>query len=114
MTPPCPALSFSDLRRRTDVEIGAKTDCRLGGGRGLFNIAACRTVYKGALQFRNAQNVGIPFGTPDSPTNGSVAANIADLRIWGIEIETSVSPVPNFTVSFNGAYTREKDRKSVV
>src|SRR3546814_17998580 len=33
---------------------------------------------------------------------------MADRRIWGSEIETSVSPVPNFTVSFNGAYTREK------
>src|SRR3546814_12895480 len=71
--------------RLTDVEIGAKTDFRLGGGRGRFNIAAFRTVYKGALQFLNAPNVGIPFGTPDSLTNGSVAANIAGLRIWGID-----------------------------
>src|SRR3546814_9090546 len=70
----CPDLrpyQTTNEERLTDVEIGAKTDFRLGGGRGRFNIAAFRTVYKGALQFLNAQNVGIPFGTPDSPTHGS-------------------------------------------
>src|SRR3546814_9041541 len=54
-----------------------------------------------------AQKFGLPFTTPDQPTNGSVAANIADLEIWGIELETSVSPVRDVTVSFNGAYTHE-------
>lgn len=107
----CPDLrpfQTTGEERLTDVEIGAKTDFRLAGGRGRFNIAAFRTVYKNALQFLNAQNVGIPFGTPDSPTNGSVAANIADLRIWGIEAEASVSPSRNLTISFNGAYTQQK------
>src|SRR3546814_15387486 len=66
------------------------------------------TSYKKSLKFLNAQNVGLPFTTPDQPTNGSVAANIADLEIWGIELETSVSPVRDVTVSVNGAYTHEK------
>src|SRR3546814_8035692 len=90
----------------TDVEVGAKTDFRLGNGRGRFNIAAFYTSYKNALQFLNAQNVGLPFTTPDQPTNGSVAANIADLEIWGIELETSVSPVRDVTVSLDRKSTR--------
>src|SRR3546814_10317046 len=55
----CPDLrpyQTTNEERLTDVEIGAKTDFRLGGGRGRFNIAAFRTVYKGALQFLNAQD----------------------------------------------------------
>src|SRR3546814_8118815 len=33
---------------------------------------------------------------------------VADESIWGIELEASVSPTRNPTVSFNGAYTRSK------
>jgi iron complex outermembrane receptor protein len=110
----CPDLrSFQRTGEETltDGEIGAKYDFQLGDARGRFNIAAFYTDYKGALQFLNAQNVGLPFTTPDSPTNGSVAANIADLEIWGIEVETSVSPVTDFTVSLNGAYTQQRVKK---
>lgn len=92
----------------TDGEIGAKLSFRSGEARGFFNIAAFYTDYKGALQFLNAQNVGLPFTTPDQPTNGSVAANIANLEIYGVEIEASVSPVRSLTVSFNGAFTKQK------
>src|SRR3546814_3934970 len=38
----------------TDVEVGAKTDFRLGNGRGRFNIAAFYTSYKNALQDRKS------------------------------------------------------------
>lgn len=110
----CPDLrpyQTTNEEKLTDGEIGVKYDFRAGGGRGRINLAGFYTDYKGALQFLNAQNVGLPFTTPDAPTNGSVAANIADLEIWGIEAEASISPTRNLTVSFNGAYTQQKVKR---
>lgn len=107
----CPDLrpfQTTDEEILTDGEVGAKYNFDFSGVRGRFNIAAFYTDYKGALQFLNAQNVGLPFDAPDAPTNGSVAANIADLEIWGIEVETSFTPVRDLTLSFNGAYTEQK------
>lgn len=91
----------------TDVEIGSKYDYRVGSARGRLNIAAYYSKYKNALQFLNTQTT-VPNGTPDSPTNGSLAANVANLRIWGVELEASISPVRSLTVGFNAAYTNVK------
>ncbi|MBB3982000.1 iron complex outermembrane receptor protein [Sphingobium fontiphilum] len=91
----------------TDVEIGSKYDYRVGAARGRLNLAAYYSKYKNALQFLNTQTT-VPNGTPDSPTNGSLAANVADLRIWGVELEASISPVRSLTVGFNAAYTNVK------
>lgn len=88
----------------TDVEIGSKYDYRVAGARGHLNIAAYYSKYKDALQFLNTQTT-VPNGTPDSPSNGSLAVNVADLRIWGVELEASISPTRNFTFNFNAAYT---------
>src|SRR3546814_17259872 len=77
----------------TDGEVGAKTDFRLGNGRGRFNIAAFYTSYKNALQFLNAPNVCPPFRTTDPPPNGSLADNIAALELWGLKPTRSGSPV---------------------
>ncbi|GGN52210.1 TonB-dependent receptor [Novosphingobium indicum] len=94
----------------TDVEIGSKYNYRVGAARGLLNIAAYYSKYKNALQFLNTQTT-VPNGTPDSPTNGSLAVNAADLRIWGVELEASISPVRSLTVGFNAAYTNVKVEK---
>ena len=91
----------------TDVEIGSKYDYHVGSARGRLNIAAYYSKYKNALQFLNTQTT-VPNGTPDSPTNGSLAVNVADLRIWGVEMEASISPVRSLTVGFNAAYTNVK------
>lgn len=88
----------------TDVEVGSKYNYHVGSARGLLNIAAYYSKYKNALQFLNSQTT-VPNGTPDSPSNGSLAVNAADLRIWGVELEASISPVPSMTISFNAAYT---------
>jgi len=93
--------------RLTDVEIGSKFAFELGTGRGRFNVSAYRSKYKNALQFLNAQTI-VPNGTPDSPNKGSLGANIADLTIWGVETELSLSPIRDITVSFNAAYTNVK------
>ncbi len=91
----------------TDVEIGSKYDYRVGGARGHLNIATYYSKYKNALQFLNTQTT-IPNGTPDSPSNGSLAVNVANLRIWGVELEATISPTRNFTFGFNAAYTNVK------
>lgn len=97
----------------TDVEIGSKYDYHVGAARGRLNVAAYYSKYKNALQFLNTQTT-VPNGTPDSPTNGSLAANVADLRIWGVELEASISPVRSLTVGFNAAYTNVKVESLVV
>jgi len=115
-TPPTGGTGCPDLRpfqktgeeKLTDIEIGTKIDYRAGDARGRLNIAAYRAKYKNALQFLNTQTIGLPNTTPDSPTNGSLGVNVADETIWGVEVEASISPVPSFTFSFNGAYTDVK------
>lgn len=107
----CPDLSLfqkTGEERLTDGEVGAKYDFRLAGGRGRLNVAAYYTDYKNALQFLNAQNAGLPFGTPDAPNFGSVGANVADLENYGIEFEGLFSPIPSLSISVNGAYTHQR------
>jgi iron complex outermembrane receptor protein len=115
-TPPTGGTQCPDLRpfqktaeeKLTDVEAGVKLDYRAGEARGRLNVAGFYSKYKNALQFLNAQTIGIPNGTPDAPTNGSLGVNVADQTIYGVEVEASISPVRSFTVSFNGAYTKVK------
>src|SRR3546814_2256373 len=65
--------------------------------------------YEGVLQGINVLGTGIPQAlTPDFPSRTSIGQGVADESIWGIELEASVSPTRNLTVSFNGAYTRSK------
>jgi iron complex outermembrane receptor protein len=112
----CPDLRpFQTIgeEKLTDFEVGSKMNFRSGQARGRFNVAAFYSKYKGALQFLNAQTI-VPNGTPDSPTNGSVGANIADETIYGAEFEAVLSPVPNFTISLNGTYTHVKVDKLAV
>ncbi|RYM12002.1 TonB-dependent receptor [Sphingobium cupriresistens] len=109
----CPDLrpfQKTDEETITDIEVGSKYDYHIGSARGRLNLAAYYSKYKNALQFLNTQTI-VPNGTPDSPTNGSLAANVADLRIWGVELEASISPSRNLTVAFNAAYTNVKVEK---
>lgn len=91
----------------TDFEIGEKLAFNVAGARGHLNTAVYYSKYKNALQFLNAQAV-VPSSAPDNPTNASFGVNAADLSIWGVEVDASVSPSRELTVSFNGAYTHTK------
>ncbi len=115
-TPPATGLC-PDLRpfqttgeeKLTDYEIGIKSTFRLGTGRGHFNVAAFYNDYQNALQFLNVLGTGIPQqGAPDTPNRTAVATNAADLEIYGVELDASFSPSPNFTVFLNGAITESK------
>lgn len=114
----CPSMAYStacvDLRgyqtikqeRVTDVEIGEKLNFFLGGARGRLNIAAFYSKYENATQFlSNSGNFTFPRGTLDAPPS-SLIINAADLNIYGVEIDASVSPDRNLTIGFNGAFTQ--------
>lgn len=104
----CPDLrpfQTTDKETVTDIEIGSKLSFREGGAVGRFNISAFYSKYKNALQFLNVTGV-VPQQAPDTPSNTAFGANISDQSIYGVEFEASVSPVPSFTASFNGAITK--------
>jgi iron complex outermembrane receptor protein len=111
----CPnLLSFQKTEKETltDYEIGVKNDWRAGDVKGRANLAAFVSKYKNALQFLNAQqDFNLPPTTPDTPTNGSVGANIADLDIWGVETDFTVVPVPSLTLTLSAAYTHQEVAK---
>ncbi len=91
----------------TDVEVGEKWDFNISGARGRINTAVFYSKYKNALQFLNVQSI-VPSNAPDNPTNASIGVNAANLSIYGVELEASVSPTRDLTLSFNGAYTHMK------
>ncbi|MDB6060349.1 MAG: TonB-dependent receptor [Verrucomicrobiaceae bacterium] len=83
----------------TDWEIGAKNDWFVGDVKGRINVAAFISKYKGAVQFINGANLGIPSAAPDLPTNSSVGVNAADITIKGVETELTVVPIPSLTLT---------------
>ncbi|MDB6060886.1 MAG: TonB-dependent receptor [Verrucomicrobiaceae bacterium] len=112
----CPNLtSFQkvDPEKLTDLELGVKNDWAVGDVKGRLNVATFVSKYDKAVQFLNVQALGIPNGTPDTPTNSSVGVNAANLTIWGVEADLTVIPVDSLTVTFSGAYTEEHIDKVV-
>ncbi|MCB2045082.1 MAG: TonB-dependent receptor [Novosphingobium sp.] len=104
----CPDLrSFQTVKRETvtDVEIGSKLSFNTGGTRGRFNIAAFYSKYKNATQFISNSSIPLLALAPDA-SPAALIANAADLSIYGVEVDLSVSPTPSITFAFNGAYTK--------
>lgn len=94
--------------RVTDLEIGEKLTFNLSGARGRINLAGFYSKYENATQFlSNSGNFMFPRGTLDAPPS-SFIINAADLSIYGLEIDASVSPDDNLTIGFNGAITKTK------
>src|SRR3546814_5334097 len=92
-----------------------KSNFEAGGAHLRLNVAAFHSKYKGGLQFINVRNTtGIPATTPDAPNRGSVAVNVADMTIEGIEADLVIAPSRSFSLSLGGAYTDQNiDRLSV-
>lgn len=94
--------------RVTDIEIGEKLTFNLSGARGRINLAGFYSKYENATQFlSNSGNFMFPRGTLDAPPS-SFIINAADLSIYGLEIDASVSPDDSLTIGFNGAITKTK------
>ena len=95
-----------EQERVTDIEIGEKLSFNAAGATGRLNISAFYSKYENATQFlSNSGNFTFPRGTLDAPPS-SFIINAADLDIYGVEVDASVSPDENLTVGFNGAYTK--------
>jgi iron complex outermembrane receptor protein len=96
-----------------DYEGGVKSDFRLGEMPGRFNIALYQSNYHNLVEFVNYQSA-IPATAPDAPQSGSVGENVANVTIRGIELETSLQPMPGLTFSFDGAFTAQTTDKLLI
>src|SRR3546814_20043168 len=75
-----------------------RSNFEAGGAHLRLNVAAFHSKYKGGLQFINVRNTtGIPATTPDAPNRGSVAVNVADMTIKGIEADLVIAPSRSFS-----------------
>ena len=113
----CPSMNYTiscvDLRpyqtidqeRVTDIEIGEKFNFWLGDMRGRINTALFYSKYENATQFlSNSGNFVFPRGTLDAPPS-SIIINAADLDIYGLELDASLSPTPALTFGLSLAIT---------
>ncbi len=104
----CPDLRSvqkTGAEKLTDLEIGSKTDFRIGNVSARFDISAYIEYYQGAVQFFNVAGTGIYLSAPDLPTNQSVGINAADETNEGIEASLIVQPIDGLTVDLEGAYS---------
>jgi len=92
----------------TDVEIGAKTDWRVGEVRGRLNLAAFRNWYKDAVNYINVTGSTLLPGDPSYPDRGAFGFNAAKLTISGVEADAMVSPTPGMVFSASGSYLKQK------
>ena len=105
---PCPDLtSFQTTEPEfiTDFELGVKSSWSIGDVQGRLNVAWFISEYEDAVQFLNTQALGIPNGTPDTPSSNSIGVNAADIDIQGVEAELTVMPTPSLTLTLSAAYT---------
>lgn len=87
-----------------DVEIGVKSDFKVGGVPTRVNLAAYKMKYSDAVQFINVLGVISPQD-PAFPNRGSFGLNAGDLTIKGVELELTVAPVDGLILNASGAYT---------
>lgn len=94
-----------DQERVTDIEIGQKLNFYAGNAVGRLNVAMFYSWYDNAIQFvSNSSIPALNFAPDRSPA--AFIANAADLNIYGVEFDFSISPTRNLTLSLNGAYTK--------
>jgi iron complex outermembrane receptor protein len=98
----------------TDVEIGAKSEWRVGGAAIIANVAAYTSKYKNGVQLFNVIGTGLYSAAPDYPTQSSVAINAADQTISGVELDLSAKITPDLRVSLNGAYNHARIDRVIV
>jgi iron complex outermembrane recepter protein len=90
-----------------DVEIGLKTDFRLGGGRARFNIAAYSGNYSNAVVSFNASGI-VASTDAGAPQSSAIGINVGKRRNRGFETEILLQPSPNLTFSNSISYTEAK------
>jgi len=86
-----------DAETVMDLEAGAKVDWFLGDWVMRSNVAVFQQWYD---DIQRTVAVSNPFGVP-----GSTVQNAAKAKVFGVEIEQTVSPVDNFSLTIQYAYT---------
>ncbi|MCP1470612.1 iron complex outermembrane receptor protein [Sphingobium sp. OAS761] len=87
-------------------EIGMKTDFRLGAMPVRLNLNAYNLDYK---NIQRAFGDAVASANPQTGLDqGQITYNIGGARIRGIELEASIKPFPDVTISGNYAYTKGK------
>ncbi|WP_439540582.1 TonB-dependent receptor [Sphingomonas sp.] len=91
----------------TDVELGVKSDWRINGMRGRFNLSAFRGIYNNSQ--RGIGGLGSNFDADGNaatdPSAGTIIVNAGTARAQGFDIEASITPVPPLRLSVFGSYT---------
>jgi iron complex outermembrane receptor protein len=90
-----------------DVEVGEKSDFRIGDIPLRINLDLFHMKYSDAVQFVNVINY-INTTDPGLPLNGSFGFNAGNLTIQGGEFEAAASPVRGLTLTTSAAYTHQK------
>jgi iron complex outermembrane recepter protein len=94
-----------DQEKVTDIEIGEKLNFYWGEARGRLNVALFYSWYDNATQFiSNSSIPALNFAPDRSPA--AFIVNAADLEIYGLEADFSISPTRNLTLSLNAALTQ--------
>jgi iron complex outermembrane receptor protein len=100
-----PQLSFVQPEKVDSYEVGFKKS--FGGSiRGTFNVSAFYN------DFRN-QILRINFNRISANTAIAAATNAGKSRIYGLEVESSISPFDGFVVDANYAYLNGKIKKII-
>ncbi|MBA4763184.1 TonB-dependent receptor [Sphingomonas sp.] len=91
----------------TDVELGVKSDWRINGMRGRFNLSAFRGIYNNSQ--RGIGGLGSNFDADGNaatdPSAGTIIVNAGTARAQGFDVEASITPVPPLRLSVFGSYT---------
>lgn len=103
-------LQFYKPQTVDDIEVGVKTNWRMGDFSGRFNVAA----FRGKFKDLQRQIAGIPANidgdgvSSNDPASKSLIINGAQARVQGIEVEAVIRPTSDLSFSFGGSYLDSK------
>jgi iron complex outermembrane receptor protein len=112
----------------TDVEVGLKSDWRVGGMVGRFNISGfyswqkdVQIAFTGISQPRTACVGGVAplwidgdCNVANNPASGALTINAGDTKVKGLEAELVLKPIPEITLSVQGTLLDPSISKAVI
>lgn len=89
-----------------DVEVGIKSEFRLGEGRMRFNVSAFRGTYSNAVVPFNTSAI-VPSTDSSAPQSSSIGINVGKRRLTGFESEVMFQPSRNLSFTNTLAYVKQ-------
>lgn len=96
-----------------DMEVGVKSEFRLGEGRMRFNVSAFRGTYSNAVIGFNTSAI-VPSNDPSAPQSASVGINVGKRRLTGFETEVMLQPNRSLSLTTTIAYVHQKILSNVL